>query len=332
MFETFENHKSQKVLIDGKFLDKDSKFFKPTTLQEAITFKNANEGATIVSGGTDVCVNINKRGFSPTSIMSLSDLSGLDEIEIEGDTLIVGAKVTLHQLEKIIQDKIPQFYKILWTFGSPQIRRVGTLAGNIANGSPIADSLPFLYVINARIELTGLNSTRELPLHTFYTGYKKFDLKRDELITRIFIPLLNLSSSESLLRLYKISKREHLDISSVAAAFFVRTGVMHEAKTEGGSSNLDGHVRIIEDAKIALGGVAATCVYASEAQTFLQGKEFTKASFIEAGRIAAGALTPLSDVRGSREFRTQLVENLFLKFFYECANEQELEAEALCLT
>jgi len=300
------------VAIEGRLAGLQSTFYKPLTISEAARLKAEHQGAVVVSGGTDMCVNMNKRGFTPPCIISLSGVDNLRQLAIIDGHLTVGASVTLRELERFVEDKIPQFYKILWTFGSPQIRQAGTLAGNIANASPIADTLPFLTVMEAQIEVTGQNGARRIPIGRFYTGYKKMDLSSDEIISSIIIPL---PAAETLLRLYKVSKREHLDISSVAAAFYVKL-----SKAENGGQK-------IALAKVALGGVAATCIRSTAAEIFLQGNSFNLDVFAEAGRVAAAELQPLSDVRGSKEFREQLTRNLFVKFFYESLGELELEPD-----
>jgi xanthine dehydrogenase small subunit len=300
------------VAIAGSLAGSQALFYKPLVLSEVARLKTDHQGAAVISGGTDMCVNMNKRGFTPSCIISLSGIDDLRQLTIADGQLIVGARVTLRELEQFVEDKIPQFYKILWTFGSPQIRQAGTLVGNIANASPIADTLPFLTVMEAQIEATGKNGARRIPIGRFYTGYKKMDLSSDEIITAVIVPL---PGTETLLRLYKVSKREHLDISSVAAAFYVKV-----VRADNGEQK-------IALAKVALGGVAATCIRSTAAEIFLQDKLFTLDVFAEAGRIAAAELKPLSDVRGSREFREQLTRNLFIKFFYESLAEMELEPD-----
>ncbi|MDR3615220.1 MAG: FAD binding domain-containing protein [Candidatus Obscuribacterales bacterium] len=323
MLSAMSTVRSIPVAISGRLTGTQSVFYKPLTLSAAARLKSDHQGAAIISGGTDICVNMNKRGLTPSCIISLSGIDDLNQLTIADGQLIVGAKVTLRELEQFVEDKIPEFYKILWTFGSPQIRQAGTLAGNIANASPIADTLPFLTVMEAQIEVTGKNGARRIPIGRFYTGYKKMDLSSDEIISLVTIPLpgheteraLKSETTRTLLRLYKVSKREHLDISSVAAAFYV---TVTRAET--------GRQRIAL-AKVALGGVAATCIRSTVAEIFLQDKSFTLDVFVEAGRIAAADLQPLSDVRGSKEFREQLTRNLFVKFFYESLAELELETD-----
>ena len=272
-------------------------FFKPTTLDDAIAFKAEHPKCVIVQGATDFGVWRNKRGFRPEAILSLDAIEGLGDVRLEGEELHVGGRVSLAQFENEVRELVPELGHIMDRFGSPQIKNAGTLAGNIANASPIADTLPFLYVTNARLELTGANGKREVAIKEFYRGYKTLDLKQDEIITKIIIPL---PAGGETLRLYKVSKRSHLDISSFTAAMLMR-------RTDGR----------IDSIRIAYGGVGPVVLRLPKTEEFLAGKPVKLETFAEAGEIARGEITPISDVRGSREFRLQLAENVLQRFFYD---------------
>lgn len=272
-------------------------FYKPTSLDEATRFKAANPKSVIVQGATDFGVWRTKRGFAPEAILSLDGLDGLGEISLDGETLVVGGRVTLTQFEAAVRGLVPELARIMDRFGSPQIKNAGTLAGNIANASPIADTLPFLYVMNARLELTGAHAKREVPIASFYKGYKTLDLAADEIITRIFIPL---PKDGETLRLYKISKRSHLDISSFTAAMLM--------------TRTDGR---IDAMRIAYGGVGPTVLRLTKTEEFLAGRAAALETFIEAGERARGEVAPIADVRGTKDYRLQLAENVMQKFYYD---------------
>lgn len=300
MIEAFKEHRGSPILIEAA----ERTFCNPVSISDATRFKAEHPGAVIVSGGTDVSVNINKRSFSPAHVLSTSNLPDLTEIVVRDNVLEVGARASLRDLELFVTDLIPEFFKVLSVFGSPQIRCAGTIAGNIANASPIGDTLPFLFVADAEIEVTGTSGSRRIKMNDLYVGYKTLTLKADELITRIFIPVPEKSDS---LKIYKVSKREQLDISSFGAAIRLKR-----------DNNK------ISDVRIAYGGIAATVVRMKKTEAFLEGKEFALSTFKEAGAVARSEITPLSDVRGSSDFRYQLAENILLKFFYETADEREL--------
>ena len=268
------------------------KFFKPVTLEDAIAFKN--EKTVIVQGSTDFGVWRTKRNFEPETILSLDGIEGLGDIAVEQGMVAVGGRVTLAQFEEVIRELVPAMATILDRFGSPQIKNAGTLAGNIANASPIADTLPFLFVTDASLVLNG---NRIVPIRDFYLGYKQLDLWPNEIITRILIPL---PKDGDTVRLYKISKRSHLDISSFTAAMLMK-------RTDGR----------IDEMRLAYGGVAPVVLRLRKTEEFLAGKAVSRETFAEAGEVAKNEIAPISDVRGSREFRLQLAENILTRFYFD---------------
>ncbi len=314
-------------------------FFAPTTIGDAVAFKRDHPGCTIVQGGTDVGVWINKRRFTTPAMLSLTKIEGLNELSAGAGALagpageapaatriVAGANVTLAAFEEFIRDRIPELYRILNIFGSPQIKWAGTLVGNIANGSPIGDTLPYLFVADAQLEIAGASGTRIVPISSFYRGYKQFDLRPEEIITRVFVPVVPCHSERSeesparlqadpspsprlgmteYLKLYKVSRRRDLDISAFTAAIRLR---------------VNGH---IEDPRIAYGGVAPTVIRLPKTEAFLAGKKPSLETFERAGEIARGEVRPISDVRGSAEFRAQLAENILSKFWWDVIPSRE---------
>ena len=282
-------------------------FFSPRLLHEAVDFKARHPESVIVSGGTELGVLRNKRAFDPPVLLSLTSVPGLSGIACEGEMIAIGANVTWTQIEAYMKEAVPEFYKIIIRFGSPQIRNVSTLAGNVAHGSPIADSLPFLFITDAALEVVSQRGTRRLSVNDFYKGYKIKDLAADEIITRVFIPL---PAPDELLKLYKVSRRNDLDIATFGAGIRVKK---------------DGN--IIRRAFIAYSGVAPMVVRLPSTETFLQGKPFVEETFQQAGQEARREINPISDVRGARDFRLQLAENILRKFYYDCAGAELEEAE-----
>lgn len=303
MVSAFKSHLQNSISI--KWDEKE--LFVPSDLKNACAFKSKNPSAVTVTGGTDVAVNMNKRGLVPDFVMSTSNLSGLSEIVSRKDgertVLEVGGRVTLKALEDYVSELSPDLKYIMWVFGSPQIRYAGTLAGNIANASPIADTPPLLFTMDAEIEVTGVNGVRKIKMTDFYLGYKKLALQSDELITKIHLPL---PVKDEIVRLYKVSRRQHLDISAFTAAIRLK---VNKGK--------------IETAAVTYGGVAAVVMRLPKVEEFLIGKEFSLETCRAAGKLARSEVAPISDVRGSRDYRLALAENVFSKFYYETA-EREL--------
>lgn len=272
-------------------------FFAPSTLDEALAFLADQPGAVIVQGGTDFGVQCNKRGLRPDVMMTLSRVEGLDGISVEGGALVVGGRATLGSLEAFTRGRVSSLHGILCLFGSPQIRNAGTLAGNIANASPIADTLPFLFVCGAELELASSRGKRVVGINSFYKGYKKLDLAPGEMITRVRIPL---PGEAETIRLYKVSKRRDLDISTFTAAIRM---------------TLDGGR--MSGVSLAYGGVAPVVLRLPKTEALLEGREANEALFREAGEVARTEIAPISDVRGSKEFRSLLASNVLMKFFHE---------------
>lgn len=290
-----ETHRSEPVdLTEGE-----RRFFRPVSLDDAVRIRRDHPGTVIVQGGTDFGVRCTKRGFEPASVMSLDAIEELREIHAENRHLVIGGAVSLTELDAVIRETIPSMDEIMDRFGSPQIRNAGTLAGNIANASPIADTLPLLFVMEAMVVLTGVSGVRTVPISSFYCGYKQLDLRDDELISSVILPL---PEEGDLIRLYKVSKRSHLDIASFTAGFRLRID--------------DGVIRSV---RIAYGGVAPVVLRLPRTEEFLLGKPVRIDAFEAAGSIAREEISPISDVRGSREYRLQLAGNILRKLYWELA-------------
>jgi xanthine dehydrogenase small subunit len=272
-------------------------FFKPTTPPAAAAYKAANPNCTIIAGGTDIGVQINKGLRDPAVVMSLAGLSELNGILVDNSVILAGALATLSDLERKAEEVSPEFAKMLWRHGSPLIRNAGTLAGNIANASPIGDSMPALFVLNALIELTGRSGTRQVNINDFYTGYRQTVMAADELITLVIIALPRPGDD---FRLYKISKRHDLDISTFTAAFWMRR-----------------EDNVIADLRIAYGGVGPVIYRLRKTEAALIGKPFTETEIEAATEIARSEITPISDVRGDAEYRFLLAENILRKFYFD---------------
>jgi len=301
LIEPMSAAQREPVLIHGN----GKVFFKPTTLTDAIEFRASHAACVLVAGGTDVGVQVNKCLRDPQVIMSLAGLSKLRGITLEGGILAVGAGATLMELERATQDCCPELSAMLRRHGSPLIRNAGTLAGNIANGSPIGDAMPALFVLGAEIELAGHGgSFRRVDINDFYTGYRTNVMRPDELIARVYILL---PSSDGILKLYKVSKRHDLDISSFLAAFH---------------ATFSGDV--IERIRIAYGGVGPVILRLPKTEQFLTGQALTAQTMAAAGELARTEIAPISDVRGSADFRLQLGENIVRRFHAEVTGSREL--------
>ena len=271
--------------------------FCPVSLQEATELLQANPTARIVAGATDLGVQFNKGQLQAESYLDLNQMRELEGVVIRDQTIVAGARATWAEIESAVEPVVPQFKEIVSVFGSPQIRHVGTIGGNLVNASPIADSIPFLFVCDATLTLVSADGTRIVDINEFYVGYKKFDLRPNELLTKIEIPLP--ADIESL-RLYKITRRRDLDISTFTAAIYLET-----AEEE------------ITVAKLAYGAVGPVVLRMKNTESFLVGKKLTLETMQRAGDVAVDEISPLTDVRGSMDYRNNLARNVMAKYFYE---------------
>ena len=307
MLADFTEHISQAVFCEfEEKWNRNSKkiqFYVPATLDEALEFKQKHQDVTVVAGGTDISVQMNKERLEPACVMSLTHLSGLESFKINNKKVTIGARLSWSKLAEHCQQHLPQFVEIIRIFASRQIKNSATIAGNIANASPIADSLPFLYVIDAEIELSGYQPNGEVVnkrwvrINQFYHGYKMTEMKQEELITRI---RWNLPEAEEVLKLYKVSKRKDMDISTFTAGIWLN---LKKGK--------------IQNARLAFGGVGPVVLRLPETEEYLLGKPLMHDIFREAGKKDRDEISPISDVRASSDYRSQLAENIMQKFFYE---------------
>lgn len=296
-FSELSNQMAESVLITTDHFE----YFAPISLQEACRYKEEHPDAIIFSGGTDLGVQINKGHLQLKRILSLHLIKELyiQKIETsENDSeVIVGSRVILSEFQRLIEKHIPSMDNLLNIFASPQIKNMGTLVGNLANASPIADMTPVLMVLDAEVDISGQNRKRTKALKDFYLGYKKLDMQKDEIITQI---RFKIPKAQQIIENYKVSQRRDLDISTVNASF-----------------NFTMNGNKIETARIAFGGVAATTVRLSAVEKQIEGKELNQHSIEEIKKLIRGSIKPLSDMRGTAEYRTLLAANLFEKYAKE---------------
>lgn len=284
---------NESVLIQGESCE----YYAPATLAEASEYKEKHSDVIVFSGSTDLGVQMNKGHLQPKRIMSLHLIKELYACEAQGTEIKIGARVTLSETQELIEEYIPSKDRFLHIFASPQIKNAATLVGNVANASPIADTTPVLMALDAEVDIYGKMGRRSVALKNFYLGYKKLDLKKDEIITHI---RFKIPTPHHKIHNYKVSQRRDLDISTVNASFNF---------TMNGSQ--------IESARIALGGVAATTIRLSEVENKIKGLEINKKNVDDIKQLISAAINPLSDVRGTAEYRKLLAANLFEKFAKE---------------
>lgn len=247
----------------------------------------------LIGGGTDLFVQ------KPTALLSSNlTLTGRDrifsEIKAENNFLNIGAAVSISEIQhsEIIKKYFPELEKLLNLFGSTPIRNRATIGGNIINASPIGDMINILLALNASLHF---NDERTVALKNFFLGYKKLNKKDDEELLYISIPL---PVKNYKFNFEKVSRRTYLDIASVNSSVYVET---NENK--------------IENIRLSAGGVAPVPFYLESTCNFLQSKEINFSLIDEAASIAMSEISPISDVRGSAEYKKILLRQLILAHF-----------------
>ncbi len=279
-------------------------------LQNIEPQKQAPSGNVRIGGGTDLFVQ-RWESLYESDVELLSSNPSLKGISKTTDAIIIGGGTTHSEIadSEIIHDVFPQIRDGLKLFGSLPIRNRGTVAGNICNASPIADIVNIFLALGASVTLVKGQAKRELLLKDFYKGYKSLDKAPDEILASVSIPL----PKETFLFNYeKISRRMHLDIASVNSTCYL------EMK--------DG---IILQASISAGGVAAVPFFLKQTGAYLAGKSMSPAVMREAAKTAMAEIAPISDARGSAEYKTVLLGQLIKAHLYKCFPEQIPAEEVL---
>ncbi|NHF71983.1 xanthine dehydrogenase small subunit [Paracoccus xiamenensis] len=275
----------------------DDRAILPADLDDLAVVLAEYPKATIVAGSTDVGLWVTKflRPISP--VVFVGHLEELKRIEMTDDALTIGAGVTYSESETAIRAGFPHLGEYWDRIAGWQVRNMGTIGGNIANGSPIGDTPPVLISLGAEVTLQKAGGKRVLPLEKFFIDYGKQDREPGDFVAAIRIPRPAPGQIDAA---YKISKRRDEDISSVAAGISVTV-------TDGA----------ITDARIAFGGMAATPKRAATVEAALIGQPWDKATFDAAAARIGMDFKPLTDWRASADYRLLVAGNLLKRFFLE---------------
>ena len=276
-------------------------FHAPATADSLAATLLAHPEAVIVAGSTDVGLWATKQFRRMDRLVWIGRVRDLDRIEETPDTFEIGAGVTYSRLAASLAALYPDFEELLRRLGSVQVRNVGTMGGNVANGSPIGDTPPCLIALDATLHLRRGTERRSMPIERFFLAYGKQDRRPGEFVERISLPKPRPGTR---FRAYKVSKRFDQDISAVMGAYRLRV--------EGG---------MVRDARIAYGGMAATPKRAAAAETALIGRRWDGAALAEAQEALARDFTPLSDMRASASYRMAVARNLLERLLVETTQE-----------
>ena len=279
--------------IDGEI----KTFSAPSDAAQLADLLIENADATLLAGGTDVGLWVTKQHRILDHVIYLGNVRELQMIEETDDSITIGAGVTLADAFERLNEFYPTLAELWRRFSSVQVRNAGTLGGNIANGSPIGDSMPVLITLGTRLTLRQGTKRRDIALDKFYLDYQKKDLAKGEFVELILIPK---PSENQQVRSYKLSKRFDQDISAVCAAF-----------------NLTLSGDKVADINIAYGGMAATPKQALKTMAALQGSPWNEATVRSAMQMIRQDYQPLSDMRASAEYRLMGAENLLYRFYLD---------------
>jgi len=277
--------------------DGDRHFFSPGSLGDLLRLAAQYPDATILAGATDVGLWVTKQHRALDPVIWIGRVPELARIDETDDAIRIGAGVTYAAAFARIASLWPAAGELNRRLGSEQIRHAGTIGGNIANGSPIGDSPPWLIAAGATLHLAYADDRRSLPLEDFFLAYGKQDRRPGEIVEAVTIPK---PTADATLFCYKIAKRFDQDISAVCAGIRLRR-----------------HGERIGEARIAYGGMAATPKRAAHAEAALTGAPFTEASFRRAMAALADDYQPISDLRASAAYRLKVAQNLLFKAYVE---------------
>ncbi|HEY0284775.1 MAG TPA: FAD binding domain-containing protein [Vicinamibacterales bacterium] len=274
-------------------------FSRPATIDACVAQLREDPRAKLVAGATDVGVESNLSGRRWPHLISLDAIDELREFSSTPERVIIGAALPLNEIGRRWTDAPEAFRQWLALFASPLIRNRATIGGNLATASPIGDAAPMLLVLDAVVHVVGVSGRRSIPLSSFFTGYRKTAMAPGELIVAVEIP----KPLPQFVRYYKIAKRRLDDISTVAAAMAI---------------DVDQHGKV-QRARFAFGGVAATPIRAAEAEASVVDQSWNDAAVERVQAIFDRTLQPMSDHRGSKEYRLEVSKSLVEKFRSEHA-------------
>jgi xanthine dehydrogenase small subunit len=285
------------------------RFIAPRRLNEFARARLAHPQARVLAGATDIGLWVNKQMRDLGDIVYIGDVAELKRITAQDGVLSIGAAASLEAAWAALAERAPSLTEAWLRFGSPPIRHMGTMGGNVANGSPIGDSAPVLIALDAQIELRKGDAVRRMPLADFYIDYMVNRLERGEFVQALRVPL---AAFEAPLRAYKISKRFDSDISALFAA--CRIGLDRD---------------VVRDVRLVFGGMAAIVKRAPAAESAVLGQAWNEATVERAIAALSQDFQPLTDLRASAQYRLTVAGNLLRRFWLETRTRDALPPHAV---
>ena len=270
--------------------------FLPHSIEEALGFLRAEPKAAIYAGGTDLLVKMRSGAVNFPALICLERVDELKEVHEDGDDVLIGAATTHTGLleDPLVRDHFPVLTRAARVLGSPPVRNMGTIGGNIVTASPAGDTLPPLYVLDADVEIRSWEGTRRAPVRDFILGPGVVDLKSHELVTAIG---LRKSQQWDVHHYEKVGRRKSLACAVVSLAALMKLGPRGE----------------IDDVRLAWGGVGPTVVTSAEVEVLLRGKPLSYDTLKSAVPPVERAVSPIDDTRASAEYRRIVSGNLLFR-------------------
>ena len=277
-------------------------YFAPQKIEEALEILSQyGKEIKVIAGGTDLLIQYYDRLYEVGSWLDLKNIKELKEIKIHQNQMEIGAMVTHAQLEK--SEDIKKYFPILSQaaadIGSPQIRNRGTIGGNIVNASPAGDLLAPLMAYDAQFKVLSVQKEALISAEDFFLGPKKTILEPAQLLTRIILPLPSEKTYGSWI---KIGKRKALIIATITLALVVE--MAEDNKT-------------VKDVRTCLGSVAPTPIEIKEIREKMVGQNFKQLDFNQLGQIVEDKISPIDDIRGTREYRKDVAKNIVINTLEE---------------
>ena len=297
---------SNKWSATKKFEGKNSCFYLPMSIKEALDISLNNKNTKFIAGGTDL--NLDKNYFDNPSYIHLCRIPELSKIELNANEIIIGSACSLEHLLPFLKKSFPYFAEIIKRFGSSQIRSQATLSGNLCTASPIGDAAPCLIALDASLMIATLSGKKFVSVEDFFIDYRKTILEHTDILINIRVPLLNKGNK---FYAWKVSKRFDQDISTVSMAANIN------ASNNG----------IINSCKISFGGLAATPIRSKEIENSMIGT-LPLENLNHKINVTSKAFKPISDLRGSSLYRINIAIGL-IKRLLQTLNYPNSENEVM---
>ena len=267
-------------------------YYNASTVEEAIKLLKEHPDARIISGGSDVLIKIREGKYAGTSLVSIHDIDEIKGVKKkENGHIYIGAGTTFSHItnDSVIKENIPVLGEAVDQVGGPQIRNIGTIGGNICNGAVSADSAPTVFSLNALLCLKSEKGERLVPVHDFYLGPGKVDLKPGEILTQVIIPAKEYQGYHG--HYIKYAVRQAMDIATISCS------VVSKADMEKG---------ILEDVRITFGVAAPVPFRCRKTEEAIKGCRIEESLYEKTAELVREEINPRDSWRASKAFRLQI--------------------------